>query len=223
MRFTAPGPLGPRTLFAFLVALAVLKSEAARADRGALTLEVGGGVTVLRAVAPSANNSASQVGTVPEILLGGRYAVTNSLELGATVFGAFSGTFFIPSTTITSDSVTLSGTLQTQVQRYGFLGGVRFLHGNVWRLMAGAEAGWALTMHSSMHLIADSGASAGRDFGLTLQDKSVNSLVLAPSMGVGWVGDKLSVTLLPRFEVLIGGGTTWAFSIPITAGWDFYL
>ena len=81
----------------------------------------------------------------------------------------------------------------------------------------------ALSSYSSMHLINDSNPAGGRDFGLALPDKTVSSLVLAPSVGVSWVGDKLSVTVLPRFEALIGGRTTWAVTVPVTFGWDWYL
>jgi hypothetical protein len=221
-RITRHGPLGLRTLMAF-GALVFVAARPARADKGALTLELGGGVAILRAPAQYADNSAAQVGSVPEIVVAGRYALTNWLELSATAFGEPSESFFVPGTTITSDAGKLTGTLQMDVQRYGLLAGVRLLHGNVWRLIVGADVGWALTMYSSMHLIDDSGPSAGRDFGLALPDKNVNCLVLAPSAGVSWVGDKLSVTLVPRFEVLVVGPATWAISIPLTIGWDFYL
>jgi hypothetical protein len=221
-RITVHRPLGLRILMAF-AAFAVVPNRPARADKGALTLEIGGGVAVLRAPAQYADNSASQVGSVPEIVVGGRYALTNWLELSTLAFGEPSESFFVPGTTIASDAGKLSGTLQMKVQRYGLLGGVRLLHGNVWRLIVGADAGWALSMYSSMRLLDDSGASAGRDFGLSLPDKNVNSLILAPSAGVSWVGDKLSVTVLPHFEVMVSGTTTWAISIPLTIGWDFYL
>jgi hypothetical protein len=222
-RFTTSRPCGLRALMCFLTAFALMAPRLARADNGAFTVEAGGGVAVLRAPAPYADNSAAQVGTVPEILIGGRYALTNRFELSLAAFGEPSESFFVPGTTINSDAGKLSGTLQMNVQRYGILAGVRFLHGNVWRLIVGADAGWSLSMYSSMHLLDDSGASAGRDFGLNLPDKNINSLILAPSAGISWVGDKLSVTVLPRFEVLVGGTTTWAISIPITIGWDFYL
>jgi len=110
-----------------------------------------------------------------------------------------------------------------RARRYGLLGGVRLLRGNVWRLIVGADVGWTLTSYNSMRLINDSSSSGARDFGLALPDKAVNSLVLAPSLGLSWVGDKLSVTVLPRFEALVGGGMTWAVTIPVTLGWDWYL
>ena len=203
--------------------LALVTPLAAKADQGAITIDAGAGASVLRVMAPYADSATSQVGSAPAIWIDGRYALTNWLELSATTFAETSVPFYVAGTTITSDAGKLSGTLQMRARRYGLLGGVRLLRGNVWRVVIGADVGWALSAYSSMHLIDDSGASAGRDYGLALPDKSVNSLVLAPTVGVSWVGDKLSVTVLPRFEALAGGGTTWAVTVPVTIGWDWYL
>src|SRR4051812_872780 len=223
---TPPGA-SPVTLqgrgFLFLPLLACLASGAANADQGAITVDAGAGVSVLRVMAPYANAASSQVGSAPAISIDGRYALTNSLELTATAFMETSVPFYAAGTTITSDAGNLSGTLEMHVRRYGLLGGIRLLRGNVWRLILGADVGWALSSYSSMHLVDESNPSGGRDFGLSLPDKSLNSLILAPSIGVSWVGDKLSVTVLPRFEALLGGATTWAVTVPVTLGWDWYL
>jgi len=203
--------------------LASVAPFSASADQGAITLDAGAGASVRRVVAPYADTASSQVGSAPAIWIDGRYALTNFIELTTTVFMETSVPFYVPGTTITSDAGKLSGTLEMRARRYGLLGGVRLLRGNVWRLIVGADVGWALSSYSSMRLINDSSPSGARDFGLALPDKSVNSLVLAPSLGLSWVGDKLSVTVLPRFEALLGGGTTWAVTIPVTLGWDWYL
>jgi len=203
--------------------LASVAPFSASADQGAITLDAGAGASVLRVVAPYADTVSSQVGSAPAIWIDGRYALTNFIELTTTVFMETSVPFYVPGTTITSDAGKLSGTLEMRARRYGLLGGVRLLRGNVWRLIVGADVGWALSSYSSMRLINDSGPSGARDFGLALPDKSVNSQVLAPRLGLSWVGDKLSVTVLPRFEALLGGGTTWAVTIPVTLGWDWYL
>ena len=193
------------------------------ADQGALTLEVGAGPSVLRVAAPYASPLSSQIGSAPAIWVGSRYGLTNSFEVTASVFAETSVPFYVPATTIASDAGKLSGLLELRAQRYGLLSGIRYLRGNVWRLIIGAEVGGALSSYGSMHLIDVSNPSGGRDFGLTLADKTVTSLVLAPSVGVSWVGDKLSVTALPRLEAMVGGGTTWAITVPITVGWDWYL
>ena len=203
--------------------LALVTPLAAMADQGAITVDAGAGASVLRVLAPYADSATSQVGNAPAIWVDGRYALMNWLELSATAFAETSVPFYVAGTTITSDAGRVSGTLEMRARRYGLLGGVRLLRGNVWRLLVGADAGWALSSYSSMHLVDDSSPSGARDYGLSLPDKSVNSLVLAPSVGVSWVGDKLNVTILPRFEALIGGGTTWAVTVPVTLGWDWYL
>ena len=206
-----------------LLPLALVIAWPALADQGALTLDAGAGASVLRVQAPYAESGAAQVGSAPAIWIDGRYALTNGFELVATAFTETSVPFYVSNSTINSDAGKLTGTLQMRARRLGLLGGVRMLRGNVWRFVVGADVGWALSSYSSMHLIDDADPSGARDFGLALADKSVNSLVLAPCAGVSWIGDKLSVTILPRFEALVGGGTTWAVTVPVTIGWDWYL
>lgn len=208
--------------FCLLIGLIAVAAPS-RADQGALTVDVGAGASVLRVVAPHADVISSQVGSVPAIWIDGRYGLSNSFELTVTCFTETSVPFYLAGTTITSDAGKLSGILEMRAQRYGLLGGVRYLHGNIWRLVVGAEIGAALSSYSSMHLIDDSNPSGGRDFGLALPDKTVTSFVLAPSVGLSWVGDKLSVTVLPRFEAVFAGNPSWAVTIPVTLGWDWYL
>ena len=205
------------------VLLALMTPFSASADQGAFTLDAGAGASVVRVVAPYAGAVSSQVGTAPAIWIDGRYALTTSIEFTATAFLETSAPFYVAGTTITSVAGKLSGTMEMSVRRYGLLAGARLLRGNVWRFIIGCDVGWALSSYSAMRLIDDSNPSGARDFGLALPDKNVNSLVLAPNVGVSWVGDKLSVTVLPRFEALFGGGTTWAVTVPVTIGWDWYL
>ena len=216
-RFYFPG------LMLSIALLALVTPVAAMADQGAVTVDAGAGASVLRVVAPYADSATSQLGSAPAIWIDGRYGLTNWLELSATIFAETNVPFYVAGTTISSEAGRLSGTLEMRAHRYGLLSGVRLLRGNVWRFIVGADVGWAMSAYSSMRLIDDSGPSAGRDYGLALPDKVVSSLVLAPSIGVSWVGDRLSVTVLPRFEMLVGGGTTWAITVPITVGWDWYL
>jgi len=206
-----------------LALLALVASRSARADQGAITLDAGAGASVLRVVAPYADTVSSQVGSAPAIWIDGRYALTNSIELTATAFMEASVPFYVPGTTITSDAGKLSGTLEMRARRYGMMAGARLLHGNIWRLIVGGDVGWALSSYSSLRLIDQANPSGPRDFGLALPDKTASSLVLAPSAGISWVGDKLSVTVLPRFQALLGSSRTWAITVPVTIGWDWYL
>jgi hypothetical protein len=218
--------LHPESLRTRAVHLAValsLFAVPALADQGAFSVDIGGGLSAVRVQAPYSTSGSSQVGTAPFIWLDGRYAFTNHFEIVGSAFFEANVPFYISNTTIPSDAGNLTGTLEMNARRFALLGGARFLHGNVWRFIVGADAGWAFSSYSSMHLIDDSNPSGPRDFGLVLADKSVSSLVLAPCAGIAWVGDKLSITLLPRFQVLIGDGTSWAVTVPLTIGWDFYL
>ena len=204
------------------VALFCVFAGPALADHGALAVDAGVGVSVLRVLAPYADTAASQVGSAPAIWIDARYGLTNSIELTTTAFAETSVPYYVSGTTISSDAGKLSGTLQMRVQRYGLLAGARLLRGNVWRLIVGTDVGFALSTYSSLHLI-DVADSNPRDFGLALPNRTATSLVVAPSLGVSWVGDKVSVTVLPRFEALIGSNTTWAITVPVTIGWDWYL
>jgi hypothetical protein len=213
-------PLRALTISALALLLAPI---AARADRGALTVDAGAGASVLRVVAPYADSTASQIGSAPAIWIDGRYGLTNSIELTTTIFAETSVPFYVPGTTITSDAGKLSGTLEMRARRYGVMAGARLLHGNIWRLIVGGDVGWALSSYSSMRLIDESNPSGPRDFGLALPDTTASSLVLAPSAGISWVGNKLSITVLPRFEALLGSTRSWAITVPLTIGWDWYL
>ncbi len=192
------------------------------ADQGAVAIDAGIGASLVRVPAPYADMATSQVGTAPAVWIDARYGLTNSIEFVGTAFAEPSVPYYVSGTTISSDAGKLSGTLQMHFQRYGLLAGLRLLNGNIWRLIVGADVGFALSACTSLHLI-DVGDSNPRDFGLNLPNTTSSSFVLAPSLGVSWVGDKLSVTILPRFEALIGSSATWAVTVPVTIGWDFYL
>src|SRR5262249_855598 len=148
---------------------------------------------------------------------------TNWIELTATAFFETTVPYYVPGTSITSDAGTVSGTLEMRARRFGLTAGAKFIRGNVWRLLAGADLGWALSSYSDLRPLDVWNPSGPRDYGLALPDTTASALILAPSLGVSWVGDKLSVTVLPRFQVLLGSTRSWAVTIPLTAGWDWYL
>src|SRR5258708_29834650 len=49
-----------------------------------------------------------------------------------------------------------------------------------------------------------------------------SALVLAPSAGVEWTGDRFSIGIAPRVDVLVGSVRTWAVSLPLTISWAGY-
>jgi hypothetical protein len=209
-----------RALPGLLLAAIVLATAGAFAEPDGLTLEVGGGAAFVRTPAPY-STGAAQVGSAPTLWFGGRYGLSHQLELTLTAFYEITEPFYVSGTTVMTDAGNSTGTLAMRAKRFGALVGGRLLHGNVWRLAAGGELGWSQHSYASVALF-DNG-SPPRDYGLGLADTSKPSFVLAPSAGVVWVGDKLSVSLVPRFELLLGSRATWALSVPLTIGWDFYL
>jgi len=209
-----------RALAALSLEILVLAGGGAWAEANSLTLEIGGGAALVRTPAPY-STGASQVGSAPAAWIGGRYGISHQLELTLSVFYEVTEPFYVSGTTVTNDAGSTTGTLAMRAKRFGALVGGRLLHGNVWRLAMGGELGWSQHSYSALALF-DNG-SPPRDYGLGLADTSKPSFVLAPSAGIVWVGDKLSVSLVPRFELLLGSNVTWVVTVPLTIGWDFYL
>src|SRR5260370_670254 len=52
-----------------------------------------------------------------------------------------------------------------------------------------------------------------RSYGLALADTSQSALVLAPSAGVEWTGDRFSIGIAPRVDLLVGSVRTWGVSL----------
>ena len=201
---------------------AIFPTRAARADRGAVSIEVGGAVKVVRVAAPYSTGSV--VGPVSAFDLGARYAVANSLELSTRIFYEPSAPFYVHGVTTTlGSSGSLSAGLITHVRTYGALLGARVLHGNVWRFIAGAEAGIAQTSFSGQDLVDESNPNGIRSLALHPGDTTRTSFALAPGVGFEWVGDRLGISFVPRLELRLGSRSSWAIAAPLTVSWDFYL
>jgi hypothetical protein len=158
------------------------------------------------------------------VWLGGRVAITNSIELTASLFFDLPATFDVASVGVPTGADTARGTLESKVNRKGMLLGARFVDGLRWRLIAGGELGLSQTTFSSQQLYDVTDPSGPRNYGLALQDSSRMSLLLAPSAGIQWTGDRLSVSFVPRFQWAVGGGRpSWTVAFPLTVGWDWYV
>src|SRR5262249_40891992 len=153
----------------------------------------------------------------PSIWLDLRFAPLNQLELVASVFLDTGSSISIPNSTVPASTGTFTGTLQFRTSRFGGLFGARFVRGNVWRFVPGGEVGVSMASYSNARLLN----SNGQDVGLSLADTMQASFLLAPSAGIVWASDKLSVALVPRAELLVGPNRSWAFVLPLTIGWDF--
>lgn len=207
-----------------LAALALLSFPAtAVADRGALTLEVGPALT-LAGVSPSEGEGSTALARGGGASLGVRYALSNAFELAVTALWEAPADYFHTGVTMGSPSGSVRGTLSERVQRLGALGGVHYVRGYVWRLHLGAEFGWMREAFSRRDLLDVNDPANMHSFGLGLQDRTVDSLVLAPVAGVEWqLTDHWSVSVLPRLEFLLGGSSRVGLLVPVSVGYSWYL
>jgi hypothetical protein len=211
-----------RSALPILLVIALLPRVTA-ADRGALTLEVGPALTLLPS-APSDGTGGSVNGTVGGVLLGGRYAVRNSLELTGAAFYEAAATFFHPGVHLASGAGSFDGTLSERTTRYGALVGARVVRGIVLQYHFGAEVGWAHQVFRSRDLVNVSDPANPHSFGLGLKDASHDALVLAPLAGVEWqVADHWTVAVTPRAELMLGGAGSFAFMVPVTMGYSWFV
>jgi len=204
-------------------ALALSLCTAARAERSAVSVDIGSGVALISVRAPYAPGAPSQTGTSFVTSLGFRYALTNAIELGAAAFYEPPSTFTHADAQVSSPGGLLPGTLSERTQQFGLLARGRFVHGFIWRFVAGADVGFAIRSFSNVEHYDVSDPSSPRSYGLNLADTSQKSLLLAPSAGIEWAGDHFTIGLVPRVEVLVGNPRTWALSLPLTLSWSWYL
>jgi hypothetical protein len=206
------------------VGLALSAGVAARAERGALSVDVGSGVALVNVRAPYAQGSPSQLGSSFTTSLGVRYALTNEFEVGAAVFYQPPTTFTHGNALVLAPGGALLGTLSERTQQLGFLLRGRFVLGYTWRFVAGGDLGFAVRSFSNVdHYNVSDPATGPRSYGLGLSDASQRAALLAPSAGVEWAGDHFTIGLAPRVEVLLGSVRTWAVSLPLTISWAWYL
>ena len=201
-----------------LPVLLVLTAVPAHADRGALSLDLGAGVAGLNLAAPYTNGEGNTVGVGFEAMVGMRYALLNELEFTVAAY-------FEPNVTYVHDDVgvevppstsPLQGTVTNAVHLVGVVGGVRYVNGSVWKLVVGLEVGWC---HRSYSEIQFNGAST-----FALPGFGTDNLVLQPLLGVEWAfADHWSVSLLPRFTVLVGPDSTFGASVLLSLAYSWFL
>lgn len=202
----------------------VLIGGVAHADRGALSADASIGATAIGVPAPYVAPDRSTAGTGLRTALGARYALSNSFEVTSAAFFEPPATYFHNGVNVVTADGTFPGTLSHRVSRFGLLVGARFIKGSVWRLTAGVDLGWSQQVSSALRHIDDASPDNPFDYGLSLADVSVASLVAAPVAGIEWAGgDHWSISVLPRIEFLIGSRTTWAVSVPVGFSWSWYL
>jgi hypothetical protein len=210
--------------FRVLAVSVLVLATAAAADRGALTVDAAGGVSATSVAAPEASPAKSTTSFAGSIWLGARYALSNTLELTATGF-------FEPPVMIGQNGITLHdaagdfpGTLTHAFTRYGGQVGARIVRGYDWRFVAGLELGFAQRAYSQLAMLNDSNPSNVVSYGLTLPDRNAPAFVVSPCIGVEWVpADAWSLSVLPRAQLLLGTGVTWAVVVPIQLSFSWWL
>ena len=214
-------PSMARALAATAIA-ALLAPALASADRGALTLDAGAVLSGSR-IPPGVGKGAAVAGTVGGMSLGVRYALRNDLELSVRGEWFKPAPFFQDGTTVTTPDGVFVGQAQARVGRQGASLGLRWVHGLVWRLHAGVDAGWMRLSYESLDLVDVSDPGTPRTFGLALGSPSRSAFVVSPSVGIEWgLSDHLSASLALRLDVAPGHTELSALSVPLTVGWSFY-
>jgi hypothetical protein len=200
----------------------ILCPSIARADRGALTLDVGTGVITLGLRPPYAEAAQTAWAIPVSMSFGVRYALSNHLELTLGGFYDLPVHVSHPGTSVpTVDSGTFTGTLEYDVSRFGILAGVRYVGGLVVRLWVGGELGWSHASYSDFQL-RDTARPGAPDFGLGLPDLGLDSVVLQPGVGLEWAfADHWSASLVCRVVALVGPETAFGVSggLTISYGW----
>jgi len=181
-------------------------------------------MTALAQPAPSASPSQATVGGAAAVVMGGRYALSNNVEVA--FWGFFEPPvhyYFNGSTTVTGNGA-FPGTSTDVVMRYGGLAGIHYARGVSLRLTVGVEAGWSHRSVSSLDVLNDAQPSNVFSYGLGLPNYSSDNLVVSPCAGLEWMaGDHYSVSLLPRVQFLVGAEHTWAVTVPLTLSWSWFL
>lgn len=216
--------VGTRPVPLFLGAILFAWTSAARAERGAFSVDIGSGVALVDVRAPYAQGSPAQLGTSLITSLGFRYALSNALELGAAALYEPPTTFTHPGAQLLTSGGLLPGTLSETTQQLGFVARGRFVHGFAWRFVAGTDVGLAIRSFTDIHhyYVADS-SPAVRNYGLALRDTSQTALLVAPTLGVEWSSDHVTIGVTPRLELFVGAVRTWSVALPIALSWSWYL
>lgn len=206
------------------LSFSLLLSAAALADRGALTVDVAGGGVATAVPALHAAPSKSTLSFDASIWLGGRYALSNLLEVTASGFFEPPATVFQNDVQLVTGSGTYPGTTRHQFLRFGAQAGLRLVLGMRFRFHLGLEAGWCQKAYSKLQHFDVSNPEAAVDYGLSLPDESHANLVVSPLLGIEWVtGDSWSLSLLPRAQVMLGNAFSWAIIVPLQFSWSWYL
>lgn len=219
------------TLFTLLAVL--MLSTEAQADRGAISLELGGGGSILMLPAPYATGATPLPTSAWMARVGVRYALSDAFELSLSGFFEPRVVAYHPGVTIDTSRPDYPGadagrgqflgTLTHTVERFGAAVGARRVWGSVLRLHVGGDVGWSHRTYTQFDHIGTAGG-APSSHGLRLDGFSASGVLLAPTVGLEWAfHDKWSISFMPRVELLVGPDPMVAFSLPLVLSHSWYL
>jgi hypothetical protein len=203
---------------------ALLLGSVARADRGALSLDLGAGASALRIPAPYVVTPSSTWAIAPSVNVGLRYAWTNAVEL--TLGGFYDLPVHCTHTNVSvqpPDSGPLPGTLTHDLARFGITVGLRYVTGTVVRPLIGLEGGWSHRAYSDVHHV-NTNVEPNQDYGLALSDFGTDNMLLQPVVGFEWAfADHASLSVLARVPILLGPEATFGFSATLVFSYSWFL
>jgi hypothetical protein len=213
-----------RIPFGAVAGTVLLASATAWADRGALSLDLGGGATALRVAAPYVVNPSSTWGVAPSLNIGLRYAWTNVLELSLSGFYELPVHYTHANVSVEPpDSGPLPGTLSHDLARFGFTIGLRYVFGTILRPFVGLEGGWSHRAYSAVHHV-NTNVQPNQDYGLALSDFGTDNILLQPVLGLEWAfADRASASVIARVPILLGPEATFGFSASLLFSYSWYL
>jgi hypothetical protein len=202
----------------------LLGTTPASADRGALSLDLGGGASALRIAAPYVVTPSSTWAIAPSIDVGLRYAWTNAVELTLSGFYDVPVHSTHPNVSVQPpDSGPLPGTLTHDLARFGVTVGLRYVSGTILRPFVGLEGGWSHRAYSDVHHVNTS-VEPNQDYGLALSDFGTDNILLQPVLGLEWAfADHASLSVLARVPILLGPEATFGFSASLLFSYSWYL
>ncbi len=212
------------TPYVFVLAATTLAAAPALADRGAFSVEGGGGMTGLLLPTPYTQDTATTPGAAPSVWAGMRYALSNHLEVTLAGFYELPVTYFHNDTVTTTDAGRFPGTLAHTLTRFGGSAGLRVVHGSAFRLLAGIDAGWSRRVYTGFAALDDAAPGGPKSYGLALPDVTLDNLSLGATVGLEWSPqDHWSLALLPRAFALVGREPAVGLVVPFSFSWSWYL
>ena len=202
----------------------LLVAGSAWADRGALSLDLGAGATVLRIAAPYVTTPSSAWAISPAFNAGLRYALTNALELSVAGFYELSAHYAYANVAVQPpDSEPLPGTLAHDLARYGVTAGLRYVFGTVLRPFVGLEGGWSHRAYSDVHHL-NTNIQPNQDYNLGLLDFGTDNLLVQPLVGLEWAfADHASASVIARVPILLGPEATVGVSVSLVFSYSWFL